>query len=134
MVNLSSGRVSHIEATGSPGPELSASLTITANTILNPEPNMGLGFGVGLIGQHNRPGLATHILRTCQLFTDCSQAKLAVVTCRGNFLGRVTSYATRTTINAVLAPLVRLASRLHLVQPIRNPTAGVARIFRTEME
>jgi hypothetical protein len=45
-----------------------------------------------------------------------------------------TSYGTRTTINAVLAPLVRLASRFHFVQPIKNPTAGVARIFRTEME
>ena len=75
----------------------------------------------------------------CQLFTGCSQAKPAAVTCGGNFLGRVISYVgTRTSINGraqtVLAPLVRVASRFHLVQPIRNPTAGVARIFRTEMD
>ena len=90
------------------------------------------------IGSQDLP-IARGASPRCQLFTGCSQAKPAAVTCGGNFLDRVISYVgTRTTINGraqtVLAPLVRVASRFHLVQPIRNPTAGVARIFRTEMD
>ena len=42
--------------------------------------------------------------------------------------------ATNGNLEAALAPLVCLASRLGLVQPIRNRTIGVARIFGTEMD
>src|SRR5262249_18486875 len=77
-----------------------------------------------------------------RMFTGKTREKhvrVTAVTCDGNFLGRASSYyGSRTTINEriqpVLASLVRVASSFRLLQPIRNSTIGVARMFRTEMD